>query len=202
VLLVHSSLITTFDRLRLPLVLGVGILAVSFASILIKFALAERIPPLVIAASRLTIASAVIAPLAWSRSSWELRSLTRVDALLAIVSGVFLALHFAFWISSFNYTSVMSSVVLAGTNPLFVALASLILLREPLTRPIWFGILVGVILLAEPVGATLLAVPLLKEVPSPLKLFGGALVLSGIFIATRGGEPASQPATVEAESMT
>ncbi len=295
------------NRLRLPIILGAGIVAVSLASILIKFALAEQIPPLVIAASRLGIASLIMTPLAWARARDEIRSLTLGEALLALASGVFLALHFAFWISSFDYTSVMSSVVLVATNPLFVALASVILLRESLARSTWIGILVAVaggflvgaadlgangasvagdllalagsiavsgyvligrrlrsklsllgyvgvvystaalilltlaiasgaslagysptgylllilialvpqvvghtafnyalryisaalvavILLSEPVGATLLAVPLLKEIPSPLKLLGGALVLAGILIATRNGDRVAQPA--------
>jgi drug/metabolite transporter (DMT)-like permease len=45
---------------------------------------------------------------------------------------------------------------------------------------------VTVTLLAEPVGATLLAIPLLAEVPSPMRLLGGAVILAGIWFAARG----------------
>ena len=42
----------------------------------------------------------------------------------------FLALHFATWITSLQYTSVASSVVLVTTTPLWVALFAPIFLRE------------------------------------------------------------------------
>jgi drug/metabolite transporter (DMT)-like permease len=45
---------------------------------------------------------------------------------------------------------------------------------------------VTVTLLAEPIGATLLAIPLLRQLPSPVGLAGGALILAGIFLAARG----------------
>jgi drug/metabolite transporter (DMT)-like permease len=44
---------------------------------------------------------------------------------------------------------------------------------------------VTVTILAEPIGATILAVPLLAQVPSPLKIAGGMLILTGIFLAAR-----------------
>jgi drug/metabolite transporter (DMT)-like permease len=42
---------------------------------------------------------------------------------------------------------------------------------------------VGVVTLGEPVGSTVLALFLLGEVPAPLKLAGGALILTGIYLA-------------------
>ncbi len=44
---------------------------------------------------------------------------------------------------------------------------------------------VTVTLLAEPIGATLLAIPILAQVPAPIKLIGGALILVGIYFAAR-----------------
>ncbi len=126
-------------RLTLPLGLLIAILAVSTASIFIRFAQRDA-PSLVIAALRLTFASLVLAPLALTRNRDELRKLTRSDLLLALLSGLFLAIHFATWISSLEYTSVASSVVLVSTGPLWVALFSPIFLKEPLTRPVLLGI--------------------------------------------------------------
>jgi drug/metabolite transporter (DMT)-like permease len=116
----------------------VAILAVSTASIFIRFAQREA-PSLVIAALRLTIASLVLIPVALTRYRGELRALTRSDLLFGLLSGVFLAIHFATWISSLEYTSIASSVVLVSTGPLWVALLSPIFLKEPLTRPVLFG---------------------------------------------------------------
>ena len=44
---------------------------------------------------------------------------------------------------------------------------------------------VTVTLLAEPIGATLLAIPVLAQVPTPFRLAGGALILAGVFLAAR-----------------
>ena len=122
--------------------LATGITAVSFASIFIRLAEA---PSLVIAASRLTIASLILAPAAFIKSREELRALTKVDLRLAIFSGLFLGLHFATWISSLEYTSVASSVVFVSTSPLFVGLASHFLLKERVSRQMFVGIAVSVL---------------------------------------------------------
>ena len=125
------------------LVLAVGILAVSSSAFLITFAREEGMPAVAIAALRLTVASVVLAPVAFARSRDELRRLAPRDWTLAVLAGVFLALHFAFWISSLDYTSVMSSIVFVSTNPLFVALASFLVLRESLRRGTMIGIVVA-----------------------------------------------------------
>lgn len=120
------------------LVLGLGILAVSTASIFIRYAQAE-VPSLVIAAYRLSLASLVLAPAAALRHRSEIVSLESRDLLLGLFSGIFLAFHFATWISSLEYTSVASSVVLVTTTPMWVALFAPVFLKERLTRPILVG---------------------------------------------------------------
>lgn len=127
-------------RVALPLAIIIAILAVSTASVFIRFAQRDA-PSLVIATLRLTFASLILAPVALTRHRDELRKLTRRDLLLGLLSGIFLAFHFATWISSLEYTSVASSVVLVSTGPLWVALLSPIFLKEPLTRPILIGML-------------------------------------------------------------
>jgi len=42
---------------------------------------------------------------------------------LLVLGGIFLGFHFASWITSLEYTSVASSVVLVTTAPLWVALS-------------------------------------------------------------------------------
>ena len=126
-------------------VIGLGMAAVSAASIFISLARAEGVPALVIAALRMALAAGVAAPLALVRARRELRAAPWKDRLLAVSSGVLLALHFGFWISSFDYTSVMSSVVFVSTNPLFVGLASWILLGERLGGGAILGVAVGAV---------------------------------------------------------
>src|SRR5512134_494779 len=86
-----------------------AILAVSTSSIFVRFAQADA-PSLVIAALRLTCAALLLAPLAWTRHREELLNLTRREIILGMISGTFLAAHFATWISSLEYTTVASSV--------------------------------------------------------------------------------------------
>jgi drug/metabolite transporter (DMT)-like permease len=61
-----------------------------------------------------------------------------------VLSGLFLSLHFAFWITSLKYTSVASSVVLVTTHPIFVGIGSWLFLRERLGFNLVLGILLSV----------------------------------------------------------
>lgn len=130
------------QAIRPYLGLATGIVAVSFASIFIRLAEA---PSLVIAASRLAIASLILAPAAIIRGKEELQALTKGDLQLALLSGLFLGLHFATWISSLEYTSVASSVVFVSTSPIFVGLASHFLLKEKVSQQMFVGIAVSVL---------------------------------------------------------
>ncbi|MEO8609598.1 MAG: DMT family transporter [Chloroflexota bacterium] len=129
--------------LQVYIVVLMGAVAVSFAAIFIRLAQAEHVPSLLIAAARLTIAALVLTPVVLRNHLPEIRALKRSDLVLALVSGLFLALHFATWILSLEYTSVLISVVLVTTNPLWVALLEVIFLRAHLGRTVIIGLLIG-----------------------------------------------------------
>ena len=131
------------SRTRLLLSLCMGIVAVSFASILIRFAQGAGMPSLSIAAWRLIFASTILLPYAWATRRDEIRDLTGKEWVLLVASGLFLGLHFATWIASLGLTSVASSVVLVSLGPVYVGLGSWVILRE---RP--GGLLVSGIVLA------------------------------------------------------
>jgi drug/metabolite transporter (DMT)-like permease len=131
------------SRILLPISLIIAILATSTASILIRFAQTAGAPSLVIAAVRLTIATLVLTPIALLRHRDELKTLTRKDLILGVISGTLLAIHFATWISSLEYTSVASSVVFVSTGPLWVALLSPLFLNERLTRVAIVGLILA-----------------------------------------------------------
>ena len=172
------------SRLILPFAILGAILAVSTASILIRFA-QQNAPSLVIAAFRLTFASLILAPLALTRHRAELRSLTRRELSLGLLSGFFLALHFATWISSLEYTTVASSVVLVSTSPLWVALLAPLFLRERLTSSVLTGMtlaLIGGMIIALSDSCTWqngLACPSLAEFVKGSAFFGNSLALAG-----------------------
>lgn len=126
-------------------VLSVGVLIASTAAIMITGALQLGATSLSIAAGRLLLAALILTPIAWSQAGAELRQIERRDWLWGLGSGVFLAVHFATWISSLDYTSVASSTALVTTNPIFVALASWLIFRERLHWGVWLGVLLTVL---------------------------------------------------------
>jgi drug/metabolite transporter (DMT)-like permease len=131
---------------RLPAYLGVGfgVLNVSFAAILIRLAQADA-HSLAIAAWRLTLASLILTPIVLATRRSEIVSLARRDCVLMAASGALLAVHFASWITSLAYTTVAASVALVSTTPIFVGLASRMLLREPLPRAMIAAITIATI---------------------------------------------------------
>jgi len=134
--------IATWDDLPLYSVLLMGVVAVSFGAILVRFAEA---PSLVIATYRLVLASLIVAPVGLLRRWGELRALSRGDLAWAGLSGGLLTLHFAFWISSLEYTTVASSVVFVSTSPIFVGVASHFLTRDKLSLAMSAGIAVALL---------------------------------------------------------
>ena len=117
--------------LKSRLYLVIGAISVSFAAIFIRLADA---PPLIVATYRIGIASLMILPFTWKRVASASSNISKQTFLLIIIAGGFLAAHFALWITSLEYTSVASSVVLVTANPIFIALASYFLWQEKLGR--------------------------------------------------------------------
>lgn len=117
--------------------LAVAVGAVSTAAILIRWSGA---PSSVIAFYRVLFTLALIAPFAYAGGREEFDRLSRRDLLAACAAGIALALHFATWFESLNWTSVAASVTLVQTQPMFVAVGAYLLLDERITRPIVVGI--------------------------------------------------------------
>ena len=119
-----------------------GVLAVSTGAVFAKLADA---PALVIAAYRVGLASVILAPIAWWKARDEIVGLGMREYGLALLSGLFLALHFSTWISSLNYTSVANSVVLVNTNPLWVGVLAPVISKDRLTLKTKISIVISVI---------------------------------------------------------
>ena len=135
-ILMKKSLISPY----LGLLLGIG--AVSTASLFIRLAQGEA-PSFVIAAGRLLVAALVLFPFAIRNLSKEVKTQTRKNLILLLLAGIFLGLHFASWITSLEYTTVASSVVIVTTAPLWVAVLSPFFLKEKINRWIVIGLLVS-----------------------------------------------------------
>lgn len=175
----HSQPVPRFPP---ALSLGLGLLAISAASLLIRFAQKDGVASLTIAAYRLTIASLFLLPLALSRHQAELRALARREWLLTGLSGAFLGLHFGLWINSLAYTTVASSVVLTSSAPIFVALISAVVWREKLPRPLAAGMaaaMAGGVVVGLSDTCTLRGCPPLKEFLQGQAFLGDTLALAG-----------------------
>lgn len=170
-------------------ILAVGILAVSSASLFIRFAQREM-PSLVIAALRLGFASLLMGPLILKKYSTDFLKIQWNDWLKIVIAGFLLAVHFASWITSLEYTSVASSVVLVTTTPIWVALFSPILLKESPGRNTVIGLVVAIIgglvvsLAKECVLADFtFSCPSLSGSVTPIAIFGNLLALAGAICA-------------------
>lgn len=139
----HADSTSTKVSTRPLMVVMAGILAVSTASIFIRQAQQEA-ASLVVAAYRLGLASLILLPFAYQKRK-EISEFHKRQWLLALGAGGILALHFAAWITSLEYTSIASSVVLVTTTPLWVAIFSPIFLKERLNRAAVFGLGIAMI---------------------------------------------------------
>ena len=156
------------------LVLGVGILAISSGAILIRMAQGAGAPSLAIAFWRTMLSALIVLPFMVIRKRVEIKTLPGPSWLLAMLSGLLLGIHFATWISSLALTSIISSTVLVATVPIWVALASPIVLKEPISRGVKQGIALAV------VGTIVISLSALTESSRGSNpLLGNALALTG-----------------------
>lgn len=126
------------------LIVPVGILAVSTASLFIRFA-QEYASSITIASFRLGLAALILLPYTVIKHGKELKSLTPADLRFALLAGFILAVHFASWITSLEHTSVASSVVLVTTTPLWVSLMAPLFLGEKTPRIAFLGMAIALL---------------------------------------------------------
>jgi len=157
--------------------LALAVVAVSTSAILIRW---SRAPSSVAAFYRVLFTTLLLAPVAVVRYREAFARLSMRDWLVAALSGLALAAHFAAWFESLEWTSVAASVTLVQTQPVFVALGAAWLLEERLNRRIVVGIgvaLAGSVLLS--VGDLLSGGAFAGSNP----LYGDALALVGALAA-------------------
>lgn len=118
-------------------VLVAALLAVAHAAIFVRLADAD---PLVTSAYRLLIASMVLIPVAGFTARAEIGRLNGREWKLIGCAAIFLALHFATWIASLDFTSIANSVVLVTLTPVWLAVWSVVALRSPLGSRTWAAI--------------------------------------------------------------
>jgi drug/metabolite transporter (DMT)-like permease len=148
-----------------------GVLAISTGAIFIR--LAADAPALVIAAYRVGIATLMILPISVFKARDELLNLSSAELKTASLAGLFLALHFAAWVSSLKFTSVANSVVLVNTSPLWVGIFAPLITKEKIKRPVLLSIFISIF------GAFVIGYG--DYVPESKALAGDFLALAGGF---------------------
>lgn len=144
------------------------------AAIFARFALSGA-QPLAVTAGRLAIASAVLLAIAAARRDLGAVRSPRDRAIFAS-AGVALALHFAAWIWSLEYTSVAISTLLVATTPVWTSIYDAAVYRRPIRAMSWLAMAMGGAGLVLVVGFSSARVP----VPGHA-LAGGLLALAGAF---------------------
>lgn len=159
-------------RISPPVALALSIFALSTSAILVRWSSA---PSVVVAFYRVLFTLLLLAPLALARHRADLFTLSIRDGAIAAITGVALAIHFAAWFESLNWTSVAASVTLVQTQPVFVAVGAYLLLDERITVRTVGGILLAL------AGAAVMSVGdlLTDSVFAGTALYGNALALLG-----------------------
>ena len=134
----------TSQKSKVKLFVILGVIAVSFGSIIIKSSTA---PSIIIATYRMLLTVIILTPFILSDLSCkkELKNINSKNLLLCIASGFFLAMHFVTWISSLKYTSINSSTILVNTHPLFIVIFSYFFLKETYNLKTIFAIIITLI---------------------------------------------------------
>ncbi len=106
----------------------VGILGISLSSILVRYSSA---PSAVTAAYRLLWTVLLMTPVVFGSREirGELKQVDRRTAVLSILSGIFLAAHFALWFESLYHTTVASSTTIVCTEVIWVSFGYCLFLK-------------------------------------------------------------------------
>ena len=123
------------------LALGVGVLALSFSAMFVRWANA---PGPITAFYRLFFSIFLLLPFLIPRikNNSDVRSRS---VLFPILAGIFTACDLALWTSSLSYTTAANATLLGNTAPLWVALGTWLILKQSLTIEFWRGLTITLI---------------------------------------------------------
>ena len=176
-------------------VLALAQIAVGAAAIFARFALTGA-PPLAVAASRLGIAAAVLLLIAALRHGEESGchpepveghpEASKGVTPIFLAAGIALAIHFASWIWSLEYTSVAISTLLVATTPIWTALYDSAVHKRHLSPLAWLAVVIGGAGLVLVVGFTTTRPPIPgHDVLGAALAITGAIAIGAYFILVR-----------------
>jgi drug/metabolite transporter (DMT)-like permease len=123
----------------IPLI--VGIFAISFSPILVKYSAA---PVSVQSMYRLLFTILLMLPFGKNHFS-KIPLISKKSWLMLGLSGFFLALHFILWMESLHYTTIASSTILMSLEPVIVMSGAFIFFKEKSNSLALFGMLIALV---------------------------------------------------------
>ncbi|TCZ80977.1 DMT family transporter [Paenibacillus albiflavus] len=136
---VERTAVTT--RFPVSILLFIGILAISFSAILVKWSAA---PASIIASHRLLVTVIIMSPLLYK--FWpEMKKINGASYIKLMWSGLSLGLHFLLWMSSLRYTSVASSTAILTLEPVVVMVGSYFVFRHKTSFSAIMAMLVAIL---------------------------------------------------------
>ena len=110
------------------LALGVGVVALSFSAMFVRWADA---PGPVTAFYRMFFSIFMLLPFVFGRSS-ERSTIGKMNILFPFLAGIFTALDLALWTTALSYTTAANATLLGNTAPLWVALGTWLIFKQKL----------------------------------------------------------------------
>jgi len=120
------------------LALGIGVLALSFSAMFVRWADA---PGPVTAFYRMFFSIFMLAPFVLPRVSKN-SAIRSWNVAFPLLAGVFTALDLALWTTALSYTTASNATLLGNTAPLWVALGTWLILKQKLPGIFWRGLAV------------------------------------------------------------
>jgi drug/metabolite transporter (DMT)-like permease len=161
------------------LALGVGILALSFSAMFVRWANA---PGPITGLYRVLLSSLLLTPF-FLKDYRKRRNINRVNIIFPVLAGLFTAGDFALWNTSVQYTTAANATLLGNTAPLWVALGAWLLFRERLSSRFWLGLGLALAGAALILGTDFLLHPRLGI--GDLMAIGTGLFYGGYFLSTQ-----------------
>ena len=182
---------TTSNRTNLLpyLALGVGIFALSFSAMFVRWAEA---PGPITGLYRVFLSSLLLTPF-FIQNCRKDRKISKSNIIFPVLGGLFTAGDFALWNTAVNYTTAANATLLGNTAPLWVALGAWLLFRERLSARFWLGLglaLAGATLI---LGTDFLLHPRLGI--GDLMAIGTGVFYGGYFLATQRSRQHFNPLT-------
>jgi drug/metabolite transporter (DMT)-like permease len=138
----YNSVMKTSTAPIAPIIpLIVGMIAISFAPILVRY---SHAPVSVQAMYRMLFTILIMLPFGVKQLP-QLRSIKKQDWKLLGLAGFFLALHFLLWMESLNYTSIASSTIILTLEPIFVMIGAFFIFKDRIGTLALIGLIVALI---------------------------------------------------------